>query len=249
MTTSIQKFTFGAAQGAADLRVVEIEGKPWFVAADAAAILGFTTTASAAWYARHLAADERNTITLAEGKRGNPNKTLISESGLYKLIMRSDKPEARQFQDWVTRDVLPAIRKDGAYVMGEEKVGQPGQTLEDLDSIRDQIERLLARKAELLEAKLAVAEAKVAFLEPEYRLVTVDEYRASTHQYRPRGWGSRLGRLATKMARERGITLTKQPRMFQGHPTTLGVYPRELLAEAEAAMDAADAALEMAVAA
>ena len=48
--------------------------------------------------------------------------TLISESGLYKLVMRSDKPEARQFQDWVTGVVLPAIRKDGSYVMGEEKV-------------------------------------------------------------------------------------------------------------------------------
>lgn len=45
---------------------------------------------------------------------------LISESGLYKLIMRSDKPEARAFQDWVTREVLPAIRKDGAYIVGEE---------------------------------------------------------------------------------------------------------------------------------
>lgn len=44
---------------------------------------------------------------------------LISESGLYKLIMRSDKPQARDFQDWVTRVVLPAIRKDGAYIMGE----------------------------------------------------------------------------------------------------------------------------------
>lgn len=47
---------------------------------------------------------------------------LISESGLYKLTMRSDKPEAHQFQDWVTREVLPAIPKDGMYVAGEEKV-------------------------------------------------------------------------------------------------------------------------------
>ena len=46
---------------------------------------------------------------------GQPRKTMIvSESGLYKLILRSDKPEAKAFQDWVTRDVLPAIRKDGA---------------------------------------------------------------------------------------------------------------------------------------
>lgn len=46
----------------------------------------------------------------------------ILENGLYKLIMRSDKPEARDFQNWVTRVVLPAIRKDGAYIIGEEKV-------------------------------------------------------------------------------------------------------------------------------
>lgn len=43
--------------------------------------------------------------------------TTISESGLYKLILRSDKPEAKAFQDWVTKVVLPAIRKDGGYVM------------------------------------------------------------------------------------------------------------------------------------
>ncbi|MDQ7835598.1 MAG: BRO family protein [Humidesulfovibrio sp.] len=47
---------------------------------------------------------------------------VISESGLYKLIMRSDKPAAKRFQNWVTREVLPALRKDGMYVMGEEKV-------------------------------------------------------------------------------------------------------------------------------
>lgn len=46
--------------------------------------------------------------------------TLISESGLYKLIMRSDKPQAKPFQDWVTKVVLPAIRKDGGYIAGEE---------------------------------------------------------------------------------------------------------------------------------
>ena len=48
--------------------------------------------------------------------------TIITESGLYKLVMRSDKPQAKEFQDWVTGTVLPAIRKDGAYIMGEEKV-------------------------------------------------------------------------------------------------------------------------------
>ena len=53
---------------------------------------------------------------------GVDDLTLLSESGLYKFIMRSDKPEARPFQDWVIREVLSAIRNGGAYVMGEEKV-------------------------------------------------------------------------------------------------------------------------------
>lgn len=69
------------------------------------------------YYLSCLGADERNTVKLIDGNRGNPNKTVISKSGLYKLILRSDKAEARQFQDWVTRHVLPAIRKDGSYVM------------------------------------------------------------------------------------------------------------------------------------
>ncbi|WP_412842094.1 Bro-N domain-containing protein [Cereibacter johrii] len=46
-----------------------------------------------------------------------PSATLISESGFYKVVTRSDKPEARKFQDWVTREVLPSIRKTGTYTM------------------------------------------------------------------------------------------------------------------------------------
>lgn len=53
------------------------------------------------------------------GSKGRPNK-IVSESGLYKLVMRSDKPEAKAFQDWVTGTVLPSIRKDGGYIMGED---------------------------------------------------------------------------------------------------------------------------------
>lgn len=48
--------------------------------------------------------------------------SVVSESGLYKLVMRSDKPEAKDCQNWVTRVVLPAIRKDGSYIQGEEHV-------------------------------------------------------------------------------------------------------------------------------
>jgi prophage antirepressor-like protein len=115
-----------------NIRVVQIDGEPWFLAKECAEILGFKTTAGAGWYTRHLNSNELNTITLTEGKRGNPRKTIISESGLYKLIMRSDKREARVFQDWVTGTVLPAIRKDGGYIAGEDKVAKGGMSEDEL---------------------------------------------------------------------------------------------------------------------
>lgn len=104
------------AAGAADLRVVEIEGKPWFLGTDIRTILGILQ--GGRWLAA-LSPDDVRVVPrgLISGK-GMNQAQIISESGLYKLIMRSDKPEARQFQEWVTRDVLPAIRKDGAYVVG-----------------------------------------------------------------------------------------------------------------------------------
>jgi prophage antirepressor-like protein len=98
------------------VRVVEIDGQPWFVAADVCAVLGLSNTTVAIG---GLASDEKTKFNLGLPGR---HPAIISESGLYKLVMRSDKPAARKFQDWVTRDVLPAIRKDGMYVAGEEKV-------------------------------------------------------------------------------------------------------------------------------
>jgi prophage antirepressor-like protein len=73
---------------------------------------------------------------------GLPRKT-ISESGFYKLIGRSDKPVARAFQDWVTREVLPAIEKDGGYIMGEEKVATGEMDDEDVAMSRAITPRLL----------------------------------------------------------------------------------------------------------
>lgn len=67
----------------------------------------------------NLRSDEKRNFKL-QNTPGRSN-VIISESGLYKVATRSDKPEARKFQDWVTRDVLPAIRKDGEYIQGEEK--------------------------------------------------------------------------------------------------------------------------------
>lgn len=99
------------------MRVVKIDGEPWFVAKDVCDVLGYAHTPHAL---RMLDEDEKNTVRLADGKRGNPNQAAINESGLYSLILGSQRPEAKRFKKWVTGTVLPAIRKDGAYIMGEE---------------------------------------------------------------------------------------------------------------------------------
>lgn len=145
MNNQLTTFNFNALP----IRVVEREGEPWFVAADVCKALGITSVKDA--YDRISATEKtyvgRTLLGLAPGKP----MVIISESGLYKLIMRSDKPEARAFQDWVTKVVLPAIRKDGAYVMGEEKV-VTGEMTEDelvlkaMSILQAKVERLKAER-------------------------------------------------------------------------------------------------------
>lgn len=139
------------------VRIVALNGQPWFVAADVCKALGYNVKADGSVNTHQalkpLAAEEVTTTQIS-GNRGQHPK-LISESGLYKLVMRSDKPQARLFQDWVTRDVLPAIRKDGAYVMGEEKVAS-GEMDEDefvlkaMTILQKKVERLKEENAVLL---------------------------------------------------------------------------------------------------
>nr|UVX56810.1 MAG: antirepressor protein KilAC domain [Bacteriophage sp.] len=109
MNSEIQTFNFNAAS----LRTLTDEnGDPWFVAKDVCDILGLENSRKAT---AELDPDEKNTVTISDGIPGNPNKTIISEPGLYTLIMRSRKPEAHEFKRWVTHEVLPSIRKHGIY--------------------------------------------------------------------------------------------------------------------------------------
>ena len=75
---------------------------------------------------------EENSLKCLFGRTGVSRVAILAESGLYKIILRSSRPEARAFQDWVTRVVLPAIRKDGMYIKGEEKVATGEMTGDEL---------------------------------------------------------------------------------------------------------------------
>lgn len=101
----ITPFNFGSNI----VRVVSRNNDPWFIANDVCKALGYSNTSKA--IADHLDDDERYNESLDRGG----SLLLISESGLYALILRSRKPEARKFAKWVTSEVLPTIRKTGSY--------------------------------------------------------------------------------------------------------------------------------------
>ncbi|MFC3229369.1 Bro-N domain-containing protein [Marinibaculum pumilum] len=94
------------------VRIWDASGEPWFVLVDVCRVLEIGNTTMAA---RALDPDEKNTLNITDGNRGNPNRTIINESGLYSLILTSRKPAAKRFKKWVTAEVLPSIRKTGSY--------------------------------------------------------------------------------------------------------------------------------------
>ena len=95
----------------AEVRVVARDGEPWFVAADVCAALDIGNVSMAAG---RLDEDERG-ISTVDTPSGPQEMLLVSESGLYSLILTSRKPAAKRFKKWVTAEVLPAIRKTGQY--------------------------------------------------------------------------------------------------------------------------------------
>ena len=111
MSNALQVFNFEKR----DVRVVMKGSEPWWVAKDVCEVLELSNPSEAL---KGLDDDERGSLRISEGTSpagGNPNMNIISESGLYTLIMRSNKPEAKRFRKWVTSEVLPALRKTGSY--------------------------------------------------------------------------------------------------------------------------------------
>nr|DAK43734.1 MAG TPA: repressor domain protein [Caudoviricetes sp.] len=96
-----------------EVRTVEIEGQPWLVGKDVADILGYVNSRDA--LAKHVDEDDKLTSQIATAGQMR-NQTVINESGLYSLILSSKLPQAKEFKRWVTSEVLPSIRKHGAYM-------------------------------------------------------------------------------------------------------------------------------------
>lgn len=109
MSNSIMNFSFEGA----DVRVnTDENGNPWFVAKDVSDVLEISRQQNAT---RYLDEDEKGRC-LVNTPSGEQEMTVVNEAGLYSLILRSRKPEAKAFKRWVTHEVLPSIRKSGGYI-------------------------------------------------------------------------------------------------------------------------------------
>lgn len=154
MSDTLQVFNFEQK----DVRVVMKDGEPWWVAKDVCEVLEIQNARDAV---SALDDDERNTVGISDGNRGNPNMNVISESGLYTLVMRSNKPEAKRFRKWVTSEVLPTIRKHGAYMTPaklEEVLLNPDTLIKLAQTLKEEQEKRAA-----LEAQAEADRPKVLF--------------------------------------------------------------------------------------
>jgi prophage antirepressor-like protein len=102
-----------------EVRTVELNGEPWFVLKDVCAVLGISHITDTA---KRMDEDEVGQTEVIDSIGRSQSTYVINESGLYNVILRSDKPEAKPFRKWVTSEVLPSIRKNGGYIAGQEQL-------------------------------------------------------------------------------------------------------------------------------
>lgn len=157
MNNEIQKFDF---KGAPLRTLTDKAGEPWFVAKDVCAILEISNPSDAL---KRLDDDERSRFNL--GRQGETN--IVNEAGLYVLVLGSRKPEAHEFQRWVTHEVLPSIRKHGGYMAGQERMTPEQMALASMrwlqSKVDEQAKQLKAQEGKVLFAN-AVETARTSIL-------------------------------------------------------------------------------------
>ena len=144
------------------VRTVVRDGEPWFVGKDVAIVLGYGNTKDA--LLSHIDEEDRAILQRSENATFEiPNRglTIINESGLYSLIVSSKLPTAKEFKRWVTSEVLPTIRKHGAYMdmdVIEKALTNPDFIIQMATTLKEEKQRRMEA-----EAKIAADEHKVDF--------------------------------------------------------------------------------------
>lgn len=141
-----------------EIRTIEKNGEPWWVLADVCKALEISNPSKVA---QRIDEDERSNFKL--GRQGEA--VVINESGLYAVILRSDKPQAKPFRKWVTSEVLPTIRKHGAY-MTEQTIEKTLTNPDFLIQLATQLKSEQEQRRKL-ETTVAVQEQQTAELQPK----------------------------------------------------------------------------------
>lgn len=124
-----------------EIRTVDIDNEPWFVGKDVAAALGYVEPTKAA---REKVDPEDRGVSEIDTPSGTQQMTIINESGLYSLVLSSKLPTARAFKRWITHDVIPSIRKHGAYMTPEklqEAILNPDMMIQLCQQLKDEQEK------------------------------------------------------------------------------------------------------------
>ena len=137
MTNEIQMFNFNGN----DIRVIDKDGQPWWVAKDVCDILELTDARKSV---ELLDEDERNIIPVMDALGRPQNTYVVNDPGVYSLVLRSRKPEAKAFKRWLTHEVIPAIRKHGFYAAPatvDEILTNPDTFIKLLQEIKSEREK------------------------------------------------------------------------------------------------------------
>lgn len=159
MNNELQLFDFENNQ----IRVLKINNEPWFVGKDVATILGYSNTRKA--LIDHVDdEDKKDGVTIRDSMGRSQLAVVINESGMYSLILSSKLPSAKKFKRWITSEVLPAIREDGAYITDNKAMqlmSDPQELGNFLLTIGNRVKALEAEKKELKDTNAKQA-AKIA---------------------------------------------------------------------------------------
>lgn len=137
-----------------EVRTVNINNEPWWVLTDVCKVLELS---NATKVAQRLEEDERSNFKL--GRQGEA--TIINESGLYSVILRSDKPQAKPFRKWVTSEILPSIRKTGMYAT-DELLNNPDLAIKAFTALKEERE-----KTKALTETVVIQQQQIAELQPK----------------------------------------------------------------------------------
>lgn len=144
-----------------EIRTIEKDGEPWFVGKDVAAALGYERPTKA--ILDHVDDEDKDEVPIQDSIGRSQNTPIINESGLYSLVLSSKLPTAKKFKRWVTSEVIPSIRKHGAYMTPdklEEVLLKPDTLIQLAQNLKAEQEKRMA-----LEVKMEEQKPKVLFAE------------------------------------------------------------------------------------